>query len=68
MHLDIHYVEMHSKSNVSKKAKTSYNLERREYIEFINMLASRQKQQIAQDVCTPKLSRVTIVSRLQGKT
>ena len=32
MHLDIHYVYIHNKSNAFRKAKTSYNLERREYI------------------------------------
>ena len=31
MHLDIHYVKIRSKINVSRKAKTSYNLEWREY-------------------------------------
>jgi len=30
MHLDIVYIYVHSKCNVSKKAKTSNNLERRE--------------------------------------
>jgi len=32
MHLDIDYVWIHNKSNVSRKAKTSYNLERRKQI------------------------------------
>jgi hypothetical protein len=31
MHLNIHHVYIHSKSNVSRKVKTSYNLERIEY-------------------------------------
>jgi hypothetical protein len=30
MYLDIHYVWIHSKNNIAKKAKTSYNLEWRE--------------------------------------
>jgi len=30
MHLDIHYVLIHSKGNEPRKAKMSYNLERRE--------------------------------------
>ena len=32
MHLDIHYVEIHSKNYVSRKAKTTYSLDRREYV------------------------------------
>jgi len=32
MHLDIYYIWIHNKSNVSRIAKTSYNLEWREYI------------------------------------
>jgi hypothetical protein len=31
MNLDTHYVYIHSKSNVSEKNKTSYNLKQREY-------------------------------------
>jgi len=31
MHLDIHYVQMHRENNLSRKAKTSYNLEWMEY-------------------------------------
>jgi hypothetical protein len=32
MYVDILYIYVHSKCNVSRKVKTSYNLERREYI------------------------------------
>jgi len=31
MHLDIHNVKVHSKNNVSRKAKMLYNLERRPF-------------------------------------
>jgi hypothetical protein len=31
MHLNIHYVRIHSKSNIFRKTKTSYNMEWREY-------------------------------------
>jgi len=31
MFLDIHYVQIHSQTYVSRKAKTTYNLEWREY-------------------------------------
>jgi hypothetical protein len=40
MYLDIVYIYVHSKCNVSRKAKTSYNLERREYIVFTRYLGS----------------------------
>jgi hypothetical protein len=33
MYLDIVYIYVHSKSFVSRKAKTSYNLERIEYLD-----------------------------------
>jgi hypothetical protein len=32
MHLGIHYVLIRNKSNVSREAKMSYNLERREHV------------------------------------
>ena len=32
MYLDIHYVQIHTKDNISRKAKTSYNLGWREYV------------------------------------
>ena len=31
MHLDMRYVQIHCKTDVSRKAKTTYNLEQREY-------------------------------------
>jgi hypothetical protein len=37
MHLDIVYVLIHNNIYESRKAKTTYNLERREYIFFSNI-------------------------------
>jgi hypothetical protein len=39
MNLDVHYVQLHSKSNsnVSIKDKTSYNLEQKKYFLFLRL-------------------------------
>ena len=39
MHIDIHYVYVYSKNNVSRKAKTSYNLKQREYVRLLLAIA-----------------------------
>jgi hypothetical protein len=37
-HLDIDYVYIHSKNNVSQKAEMAYNLERIEYLTFVGYM------------------------------
>ena len=45
-HRCIHYVQIHTKNNVSRKDKTSYNLEQREYLIFQIHPSKKPAQQI----------------------